>query len=96
MFQFFKREVLLRKNTIQENDYKSSKRSYNSELESIDSSLIFDNLKLWRVEDVAKYLNCSVGHIYNLCSDERIPKIKKGKFNYFIPEKIYNWVLEGN
>ncbi|MCP4912362.1 MAG: helix-turn-helix domain-containing protein [Oligoflexia bacterium] len=54
------------------------------------------NKQIWRVSDVAKFLGCSVGHIYNLVSDEKIPKVKKGKFVYFIPEKILNWVLEGD
>lgn len=56
---------------------------------------LFDK-KIWRVKDVADFLGCSTGHIYNLTSDERIPKVKKGKFVFFIPEEIHNWVLEGD
>ena len=52
--------------------------------------------KIWRVKDVAEFLGCSCGHIYNLVSDEKIPKIKKGKFVYFVPERILEWVLEGD
>ena len=52
--------------------------------------------RIWRVNDVARFLGCSRGHIYNLCSDEKIPKIKKGKFVYFIPDHILNWVTEGD
>ena len=52
--------------------------------------------KIWRVKDVAKFLGCSQSHIYNLVADEKIPKIKKGKFVYFVPEYILNWVLEGD
>lgn len=52
--------------------------------------------KIWRVDDVAEFLGCSKGHVYNLASDEKIPKIKKGKFVYFIPEVIHNWILEGD
>jgi len=48
------------------------------------------------VKDVAIFLGCSKGHIYNLTSDEKIPKVKKGKFVYFIPDEIQNWVLEGD
>ena len=56
---------------------------------------IFDK-RIWRVEDVAKVIGCSVGHIYNLASDEKIPKIKKGKFLFFIPEEILEWILKGD
>lgn len=56
---------------------------------------LFDK-RIWRVKDVAKFLDCSEGHIYNLASDEKIPKVKKGKFLYFIPDEILNWVLEGD
>ncbi|MCY4645097.1 MAG: helix-turn-helix domain-containing protein [Bacteriovoracales bacterium] len=52
--------------------------------------------KIWRVRDVAEFLGCSTGHVYRLASDEKIPKIKKGKFVYFMPESIHNWVLEGD
>ncbi len=58
------------------------------------SELLFKK-RIWRVDDVASFLGCSIGHVYNLVSDEKIPKIKKGKFLYFIPSKILNWVLEG-
>ncbi len=54
------------------------------------------NKKIWRINDVAKFVGCSVGHIYNLVSDDKIPWIKKGKFLYFIPEVIHNWLLEGD
>jgi predicted DNA-binding transcriptional regulator AlpA len=54
------------------------------------------NIRIWRVKDVANFLNCSIGHIYNLTSDEKIPNVKKGKFLYFVPEEILNWVLEGD
>ena len=52
--------------------------------------------RIWRVADVAEFLGCSKGHVYRLASDEKIPKIKKGKFVYFMPERIHNWVLEGD
>ena len=54
------------------------------------------NKKIWRVSDVAKFLGCSIGHIYNLVSDDKIPRVKKGKFLYFIPEAIHDWLLEGD
>ena len=54
------------------------------------------NKRIWRVDDVARFLGCSVGHIYNLSSDEKIPKIKKGKFLFFIPSEILEWVLQGD
>ncbi len=56
----------------------------------------FYEKKLWRVNDVAKFLGCSVGHVYNLCSDEKIPKRKKGKFLFFIPNEILEWVIQGD
>lgn len=59
------------------------------------SSKLFEK-KIWRVKDVAEFLGCSQGHVYNLTSDEKIPKVKKGKFVYFIPELILNWVMEGD
>ena len=52
--------------------------------------------RIWRVKDVAEFLGCSISHVYNLTSDEKIPKIKKGKFVYFVPECIHDWVLEGD
>ena len=52
--------------------------------------------KIWRIDDVANFLGCSVGHVYNLSSDEKIPKIKKGKFLYFIPSEILEWLLQGD
>ena len=59
------------------------------------TSDLFDK-RIWRVEDAAKFLGCSKGHIYRLVSDEKIPRIKKGKFIYFMPDRILNWVLEGD
>ena len=61
---------------------------------SMDGLSIHDK-KIWRVADVAGFLGCSKGHVYRLASDEKIPKIKKGKFVYFVPERIHDWVLEG-
>ena len=52
--------------------------------------------KIWRIADVAEFLGCSKWHIYRLTSDEKIPYIKKGKFIYFVPDCIHNWVLEGD
>jgi len=76
-------------------NYKTDIQFYSDEASLAKRGLLFDK-KIWRVKDVAKFLGCSIGHIYNLVSDEKIPKIKKGKFVYFIPEVILNWVLEGD
>ena len=77
-------------------NYKWPKKSYNKESDSpAELGTLFDK-KIWRINDVAKFLGCSKGHIYNLVSDEKIPKVKKGKFLYFIPDVIHNWILEGN
>lgn len=76
-------------------NYKTDIQLYNNRAPLEQRGMLFDK-KIWRVKDVAKFLGCSVGHIYNLVSDERIPKVKKGKFVYFIPESILNWVMEGD
>lgn len=68
---------------------------YIGTVDCVQSTKLFDK-KIWRVQDVAKFLDCSVGHIYNLASDEKIPKKKKRGFLYFVPEEILNWVLEGD
>ncbi len=73
----------------------NDKKYQNINHEMCNSDEIF-NKRIWRVGDVAKFLKCSVGHVYNLASEERIPKIKKGKSLYFVPEKILNWILEGD
>ncbi|MCP4913599.1 MAG: helix-turn-helix domain-containing protein [Oligoflexia bacterium] len=70
-----------------------SKTSDEVENSSLDKLF---NKKIWRVSDVAKFLGCSIGHIYNLVSDDKIPRVKKGKFLYFIPEAIHDWLLEGD
>ena len=61
----------------------------------MDASSIHDK-RIWRVKDVAKFLDCTKWHVYRLASDEKIPYIKKGKFIYFVPDRIHNWVLEGD
>ena len=59
-------------------------------------SISLFNKRIWRIDDVAQFLGCSKGHVYNLSSDEKIPKIKKGKFLFFIPSEILEWVLQGD
>lgn len=56
---------------------------------------LFDK-RIWRINDAAAYLQCSVRTLYNKTSKGEIPYIKKGKALYFRPEEIENWVLEGN
>lgn len=56
---------------------------------------LFDK-KIWRIKDVAEYLQLSVRTVYNKTSKDEIPFLKKGKVLYFQPEKIENWLLEGN
>lgn len=63
--------------------------------EQYDAQMLFHK-KIWRVGDVARFLGCTVGHVYNLASDEKIPKRKKLGILFFVPEEILNWVLEGN
>ena len=75
-------------------NYNQSEKVY-SESESTETHMLFYK-KIWRVEDVAKFLGCSIGHVYNLASDEKIPKRKKLGLLFFVPEEILNWVLEGD
>lgn len=65
------------------------------EIRDISHELLFKK-RFWRIEDTASFLQCSVGHIYNLSSRGLIPKIKKGKFLVFIPEQIFEWVIQGD
>ncbi len=50
---------------------------------------------IWNVQDVAQYLNVSVGHVYNLKSKGEIPYRKRGKLLRFIPSEIFDWINEG-
>ena len=54
--------------------YKQSEKEYNDN-EQFSAQELF-NKRIWRVGDVAKFLGCTVGHVYNLASDEKIPKRK--------------------
>jgi len=79
-------------------DYKMHKSRYSEVVGSqeVVEPIKLSDKKIWRINDVAKFVGCTEGHIYNLVSSDRIPKIKKGKFLYFIPEVIHNWILEGD
>ena len=57
----------------------------------------FFDIQIWLVEDVARFLDVSVGHIYNLTSRREIPFRKKGKRGklYFIPSEIMQWIDQG-
>ncbi|HLE11667.1 MAG: hypothetical protein A2451_05925 [Bdellovibrionales bacterium RIFOXYC2_FULL_39_8] len=79
---------------ILEDGYKAPTSEYSEAPESKDDGKLFDK-RIWRVRDVAKFLDCSVGHIYNLAADEKIPKKKKGGLLYFIPNEILDWILAG-
>lgn len=52
--------------------------------------------RVWRIKDIADFLECSVGHIYNLSSRDLIPKMKKGKFLFFNPTEILEWINQGD
>jgi len=85
---------LNQKCTIKGHD-NSDSTCYNNELDSKKSALIFEK-KIWRVGDVAKFLDCTVGHVYNLVSNGKIPKRKKYGLLFFLPDEILNWILEGD
>ena len=67
------------------------------DFEEISSRLseLFDK-RIWRISDVALFLQCSVRTIYNKTSKGEMPHIKKGNTLYFRPEAIESWVIEGN
>lgn len=52
--------------------------------------------KIWKVSDVASFLQCSIGHIYNLSSRDLIPKKKVGKFLFFCPKEVFEWIKTGD
>ncbi len=62
---------------------------------------LFDK-RIWKIGDVAEYLGCSKKTIYKKVTPKEIPKgmripsFKKGKFRYFIPSEVENWLLEGD
>jgi excisionase family DNA binding protein len=56
---------------------------------------IFDK-RIWKVSDVASFLGCSVKTVYKKAALGEIPSIKKGKFRYFVPLDVENWLLEGD
>ena len=76
-------------------NYFQNKVCYDDLSQSKDWDRLF-KIQIWRVKDVAKFLGCSIGHIYNLASEEKIPKRKKGKYLFFVPEEILNWIIEGD
>ena len=51
--------------------------------------------KIWRIKDVATFLECSEKHIYELARKDKIPSFKKGKFRYFVPEEVIEWLISG-
>ncbi len=67
---------------------------YSTSVHDINEQLF--KKRIWRVGDVANFLGCSKGHIYNLASDEKIPKRKKNGSLFFVPDEILNWILEGD
>jgi excisionase family DNA binding protein len=52
--------------------------------------------RLWTVKQVASYLQCSAGHIYNLVCKKDIPYKKRGRILRFVPEEIYDWLNESD
>ncbi len=71
--------------------YSSKNLSYE---DRASDGLFFEN-QIWRIKEVADYLGCSIKHVYNLTSRGEIPHRKKGKFLFFIPTEILNWIQEG-
>ncbi|RLA63492.1 MAG: hypothetical protein DRQ88_08340 [Epsilonproteobacteria bacterium] len=60
---------------------------------SFSSSLF--KILIWRIDDVAKFLQVSKGHLYNLVSRGELPHRKKGGLLFFLPTEIQTWVEEG-
>jgi excisionase family DNA binding protein len=75
--------------------YKKTQTCYNNQ-PSKDLKTIFDIQikKIWRIPEVAEYLGCSKKTVYEKARLGIIPSIKKGKFRYFIPSEVENWLLE--
>lgn len=76
-------------------DYRTHEDQYNNTGSTKVETTLF-NKKIWRVEDVATFLGCSKGHVYNMVNIEMIPSVKKGKFLYFIPSDILRWLIQGD
>lgn len=70
----------------------NSNKWYNKSSSGNEDKL-FDK-RIWRVKDVARFLNCSVGHVYNLVAKEEIPNRKKGQLIFFIPDEVTQWILD--
>ena len=66
---------------------------------NMEPSLLFENSiigeRVWKVTDVANYVGFSIGHVYNLKSQGKIPYRKCGKLLRFIPQEIIDWLNEG-
>ena len=59
----------------------------------LDNSLF--NNQIWKAEDVASYLQCSVGHVYNLVNQKRIPYRKLGRLLRFFCWEVVEWAQRG-
>lgn len=75
-------------------NYLIGKNGYSLDSLEITKELLFKHF-IWRIDEVARFLSVSKGHIYNLVSRREIPHRKKGRLLYFIPAKIHSWILEG-
>lgn len=51
--------------------------------------------RVMSIQEVAEYLDISVGTIYKKTSKREIPFIRKGKRLYFMKHEIDEWLLEG-
>lgn len=65
------------------------------QLELFDKETIASWEKVWNAQDVANYLGTSVGHVYNLKAQGKIPYRKRGKLLRFIPNEIIDWLNQG-
>jgi predicted DNA-binding transcriptional regulator AlpA len=75
-------------------DIHSEKNTVNK-ISELDHETLFKK-RIWKIKDVASFLGCSIGHIYNLSSRDLIPKKKKGKCLYFDPREVLDWILQGD
>ena len=62
--------------------------------QSLDEKFFLNRIVLWTANDVARFLQCSLQHVYNLVWRGEIPYVKIGGLLRFKPENIRMWLEE--